>query len=217
MRFDNKLYIWLRFFVDYGYVLGKRNFTQICFINSNKFHTILTKPRQHLCYFLNCFILDYSSRRNVAVDLFPERHAIWRSNSPSTYFAVWRPTWITNLKNVLSQAFSVKLRAVALTSAMTIFSRTRHGQPGRLSCAHNTLASDILAIRRLNEERSSGYETAKTRGEGRARCLLRRIDLVQSGSEFFFFFSISSTSSFIIVFDEISERRFNRLVHCNSV
>ena len=104
------------------------------------------------------------------------------------YFTVWRLTWITNLKNALSQAFSVKLRAVALTSAMTIFSRTRHGQPGRLSCAHNTLASDILAIRRLNEEcRAPVIKLLRdARGKKKVLHLLKRIGSVQISALLFF-------------------------------
>jgi len=135
-RFDDKLYTWLRLIIYKSrYLLCKKNFKKIRFINPKKFQFQISRnfnetARTPVLLSRVFFFLDYSSRGDIVVELFLARHAIWRSNSPSTYFAVWRPTWITNLKNALSQAFSVKLRAVALTSAMTIFWRTRHDQAG---------------------------------------------------------------------------------------
>lgn len=193
------------------------------FLNLKKSYAILMNKCRY--YFLRseCFLLDRPSRQDVLVELFPARYAIWRSKSPSSYLAMWRPTWITNLKSALSQAFSVKLRAVALTSAVTIFSRTRRGQPGdfRARIIARILASSILRYVMVEAKMvGAAAPVMKLRSRGKregALRLLRRTDLAQSRPLlfFFFFFSYSFPSLFLScsflspVFDEISEQ-FNR-------
>lgn len=58
------------FFVEHDiwlHIWRKNISRKIRFINPKKFHAILMKTREHLCYFLKCFILDYSSRRRCRV------------------------------------------------------------------------------------------------------------------------------------------------------
>lgn len=92
----------------------------------------------------------------------------------------------------------MKLRVAAPTSTVTIFSRTRRGQPDdfRAHIIHYQ-ATVKLATRWLNEERRSG----NVEGKKKVIRLLRRIDLVHSGTALFFFYSLFL---FLSLIDEIS-------------
>lgn len=149
-RFDNKSYVWLWLILYRLRHLITYYIKIFNFLNLKKSYAILIISI-HNVLVLFSVVAMFSIRSSESTmmsssRLFPACYAIWRSKFPSLYLAMWRSTWITNLKSALSQAFSVKLRAVVPMSAVTIFSRTRRGQAGdfrarKIACI---LASNIL-------------------------------------------------------------------------
>lgn len=127
---------------------------------------------------------------------------------------MWRPTWITNLKSVLSQAFSVKLRAAVLTSVVTIFSRTRRGQPGDFRACKivRILASHILRyvmVKRRMARRPQLWN-CEIEGREKALCHLRRTDPDHHWPFLLYIFLSISLSLFCLLF---STKYQNNLIH----